>query len=101
MRYKVGAEQLGEIRSLIQRPDGVFSSVRTVPVGPTHAVGATTGAVACGIEGQGLKVLDQDWEAAFFLEKCPGCLAAVPFHGETEAASDRPRSFTPRRSKRR
>jgi hypothetical protein len=22
-------------------------------------------------------VLDQDWEEAFFVEKCPGCFAAV------------------------
>jgi len=26
-------------------------------------------------------VLDQDWEAAFFVEKCPGCFAAVIAHG--------------------
>jgi hypothetical protein len=38
---------------------------------------AATGAVACGIKGHRLEVLDQDWEAAFFVEKCPGCFAAV------------------------
>jgi hypothetical protein len=47
------------------------------PVGPTHAVDAATGAVACGTETDGLEVLDQDWEEAFFVEKCPGCFAAV------------------------
>jgi hypothetical protein len=25
----------------------------------------------------GLEVLDQDWEEAIFVEKCPGCFAAV------------------------
>jgi hypothetical protein len=82
MRYKVGAEQLEQIPSLAHRPDGTFRSARTAPVGPTHAVAATTGAAACGINGQGLEVLDQDWEEAFFVEKCPGCFAAVVAHGE-------------------
>ena len=50
---------------------------RTAPVGPTHAVDATTGAAACGTVADGLEVLDQDWEAAYFVEKCPGCYAAV------------------------
>ncbi|MFL5880911.1 MAG: hypothetical protein ACJ782_12645 [Actinomycetota bacterium] len=36
-----------------------------------------TGAVACGIKPDGLEVLDQDWEDAFFVEKCPGCVTAV------------------------
>jgi hypothetical protein len=80
MRYKVGAEQLGQIRSLAQRPDGIFKSARTVPVGPTHAVDAATGLVACGITTDGLHVLDQDWEEACFVEKCPGCLAVVLAH---------------------
>lgn len=38
---------------------------------------ATTGAVACGIKAHQLRVLDQDWEEAFFVEKCSGCFAAV------------------------
>jgi hypothetical protein len=82
MRYKVGAEQMEQIPSLAHRPDGVFRSARTAPVGPTHAVDATTGAVACGIKRHRLQVLDQDWEAASFVEKCPGCFAAVVAHGE-------------------
>ena len=77
MRYKVGAEQVEHVPSLAHRPDGVFRAPRTAPVGPTHAVDATTGAVACGLETDGLDVLDQDWEEAFFVEKCPGCFAAV------------------------
>jgi hypothetical protein len=77
MRYKVGAEQLEQIPALAQRPDGVFRLARTAPVGPTHAVDATTGAAACGTVADGLEVLDQDWEAAYFVEKCPGCYAAV------------------------
>jgi hypothetical protein len=77
MRYKVGAEQVEQIPSLAHRPDGVFRSARTTPVGPTHAVDAATGAVACGIKAHGLDVLDEDWEEAFFVEKCPGCFAAV------------------------
>jgi hypothetical protein len=77
MRYKVGAEQLEQIPPLAHRPDGVFRSARTAPVGPTHAVDATSGVVACGITSEGLEVLEQDWEAAFFVEKCAGCFAAV------------------------
>jgi hypothetical protein len=77
MRYKVGAEQLEQVPSLEHRPDGVFGSTRTAPVGPTHAVDAATGAVACGVKAHELQVLDQDWEEAFFVEKCPGCFAAV------------------------
>jgi hypothetical protein len=77
MRYKVGAEQLQQVPSLVHRPDTVFRAARTAPVGPTHAVCAATGAVACGIKGDRLQVLDQDWEAACFVEKCPGCFAAV------------------------
>jgi hypothetical protein len=50
---------------------------RDCPVGPTDAVDAVTGAVACGIKPDGLEVLDQDWEDAFFVEKCPGCVTAV------------------------
>jgi len=77
VRYKVGAEQVEQVPSLAHRPDGVFRAARTAPVGPTHAVDAATGAVACGIKTDGLDVLDQDWEEAFFVEKCPGCFTAV------------------------
>jgi hypothetical protein len=77
MRYKIGAEQLERVPSLAHRPDGTFRSARTAPVGPTHAVDAATGRVACGITTDRLRVLDQDWEEAFFVEKCPGCFAAV------------------------
>ena len=77
MPYKVGAEQLEEIPPLAHRADGVFRSARTAPVGPTHAVDPTSGIAACGITSEGLEVLDQDWEAAFFVEKCADCFAAV------------------------
>jgi hypothetical protein len=40
-------------------------------------VDATSGAVACGITSDGLEVLEQDGEEAFFVEKCPGRFAAV------------------------
>jgi chromosome partitioning protein len=30
-----------------------------------------------GIKGDRLQVLDQDWETACFVQKCPGCFAAV------------------------
>ena len=56
---------------------GVFRAARAAPIDPTHAVDAATGAVACGITARGLEVLDQDWEAAFFVEKRPGCFPAV------------------------
>jgi hypothetical protein len=81
MRYKVGAEQLEQVPSLAHPPDGAFRSARTAPVGPTHAVDAATGAAACGIKTDGLEVLDQDWEEAFFVEKIPGCFTAVVAHG--------------------
>jgi hypothetical protein len=77
MRYKVGAEQLQQAPSLVHRPDTVFRAARTAPVGPTHAVSTATGAVACGIKADRLQVLDQDWETACFVQKCPGCFAAV------------------------
>jgi hypothetical protein len=82
MRYKVGAEQLQQVPSLVHRPDTVFRVARTAPIGPTHAVCATTGATVCGIAGR-LEVLNQDWEAACFVEKCPGCFAAVARAGDT------------------
>jgi hypothetical protein len=57
VRYKVGAEQLQQVPSLVHRPDTVFQAARTAPVGPTHAVSAATGAVACGIKADRLQVL--------------------------------------------
>jgi hypothetical protein len=77
MRYKVGAEQLQQVPSLAHRPDRIFRVARTAPVGPTHAVCAQTGAAVCGIDVERLEVLDEDWETACFVEKCPGCFAAV------------------------
>jgi hypothetical protein len=55
MRYTIGVEQLEQVPSLAHRPDGVFRSARTTPVGPTHVVDATT----CGITVHRLDVLDQ------------------------------------------
>jgi hypothetical protein len=81
MRYKVGAEQLQQVPSLVHRPDGVFRAARTAPVGPTHAVCAATGTAICGINAEGLEILDQDWEAACFVEKCPSCFTAVLARG--------------------
>jgi hypothetical protein len=77
MRYKIGAEQLQQVPSLVHRPDTVFRAARTAPAGPTHAVCATSGAVVCGVSVKRLEVLNEDWEAACFVEKCPGCFAAV------------------------
>jgi hypothetical protein len=77
MRYKVGAEQLQQVPSLAHRPDTAFRVARTAPVGPTHAVCSVTGATVCGIEAEALEVLDEDWEAACFLEKCADCFATV------------------------
>jgi hypothetical protein len=76
MRYKAGAEQLQQVPSLVHRPNTVFRTARTAPVGPTHTVCATTGAIVCGIKTAELRVLDEDWEAACFVEKCPACFAA-------------------------
>ena len=77
MRCKVGAEQLQQVPTLLHRPDTAFRAGRVAPAGPTHAVSTRTGGAACGIRAEGLAVLDQDWEEAFFVEKCPGCFAAV------------------------
>ena len=82
MRYKVGAERLQQVPSLAYRPDGVFRVARTAPVGPTHAVCAVSGATVCGIDPEALEVLSEDWEAACFVEKCPGCFAAVTARGQ-------------------
>jgi hypothetical protein len=81
MRYKVGAEQLQQVPSLAHRPDGVFRVARIAPVGPTHAVCATTGATVCEITAEALTVLNEDWEAACFVEKCADCFTAVPARG--------------------
>jgi hypothetical protein len=81
MRYKVGAEQLQQVPSLAHRPDGVFRVARTAPVGPTHAVCAATGASVCGVDPEALEVLNEDWEAACFVEKCVDCFAAVLARG--------------------
>ena len=77
MRYKVGAEEVHQVPSLVYRPDTVFRAARTAPVGPTHAVCAAIGAVACGIKSDRLQVLDQDWDTACFVQMCAGCFAAV------------------------
>ena len=61
----------------VHRADTAFRASRTAPAGPTHAVSTKTGEAACGITVDGLEVLDQDWEEAFFVEKCPGCFAAI------------------------
>ena len=82
MRYMVGAEQLQQVPSLAHRPDGVFRVARTAPVGPTHAVCAATGVTVCGTKADTLEVLNEDWEAACFVEKCPGCFAAVVARGQ-------------------
>jgi hypothetical protein len=47
------------------------------PGWPDHAVSTRTGKAAWGIKAEGLEVLDQDREEAFFVEKCPGWFAAV------------------------
>jgi hypothetical protein len=70
MRYKIGAEQLQQVPSLVHRPGTVFRVARTAPIGPTHAVCATTGATVCGVT-QRLEVLNEDWEAACFVRSAP------------------------------
>jgi hypothetical protein len=77
MGYKIGAEQLQQVPTLVHRPDTAFRASRVAPAGPTHAVSVRTGEVACGVKVDGLEVLDQDWEEACFVEKCPGGFAAV------------------------
>jgi hypothetical protein len=74
VRSKVGAEQLQQVPSLVYRPDTVFRAARIAPVGPTHAVGAATGAVACGIKADRLQVLNQDSETACLSRSAPAAL---------------------------
>ena len=74
MRYKVGAEQLQQVPSLVHRPDTVFRVARTAAVGPTHAVCAATGAAACGIKADQLQVLDQDLGSSLLCREVPGLL---------------------------
>jgi hypothetical protein len=57
------------------------SGDQTAPVGPTHAVYAVTGAAVCGIKAKVLEVLNENWEAACFVEKCSDCLTAVAARG--------------------
>jgi hypothetical protein len=76
MRYKVGAEYLEQVPSLAHRPDGVFRAARAAPVGPTHAVDAATGVVACGIKADRLEVLDQTGKKRSS-SKTSGCFTAV------------------------
>ncbi len=77
MRYKVGAEQLGRYRPSSMAPTPPARGSRIAAAGPTHAVSTRTGEAACGIKVNRLEVLDQDWEEAFFVERCSGCFAAV------------------------
>ena len=53
MRYKVGAEQLQQVPTLVHRPDTAFRASRTAPAGPTHAVSTRTGEAACGSRSTG------------------------------------------------
>jgi hypothetical protein len=76
MRYKVGAEQLQQVPSLAHRPDGVFR-VPEARRPAEHAVCAVTGATVCGVDAEALAVLNEDWEAACFVEKCADCFASV------------------------
>jgi len=94
MRYKVGAEQLQQVPTLVHRPDTAFRASRTAPAGPTHAVSARTGEAACGITAEGLKVLDQDWEEAFFVEKCPRVFRRRPGRRQRLAALPWPPPMT-------
>jgi hypothetical protein len=56
MRYKVGAEQLQQVPTLVHRPYTAFRASRTAPADPTHAVSTRTGEAACGIRIDGLEV---------------------------------------------
>jgi hypothetical protein len=70
-------------RSRRSRPwstDPTKCSGQPEPVGPTDAVCGSTGGTVCGVGTDTLQVLDEDWEAACFVEKCPDCFAAVAAH---------------------
>jgi hypothetical protein len=77
MRYQVGAEELERVPSMAHRPDRRLRRTRTAQVGPAHAVASAADAAACGIPAHRLHLLDQDWEAALHVEKCPRCFSAV------------------------
>jgi hypothetical protein len=88
MRYKVGAEQLRKVPTLLHRPDTAFRASRTAPAGPTHAVSTRTGEAACGSGPTGSRCWIKIGKRPFFVEKCPGCFAAVLTDGRDE--QDRP-----------
>jgi hypothetical protein len=85
MRYKVGAEQLQQVPSLVHRPDTVFQSGQDRCGWPNPRRLRLHRGAACGIKADQLQVLDQDWEAACFVEKCPGCFAVAITQREAEA----------------
>ena len=65
-----------------------YRAARSLAAGPAVVTSRSQpirlGEAACGIRADGLEVLDQDWEEAFFVEKCPGCFAAVLADGRDE-----------------
>ena len=72
MRYRVGAEQVRRLPPLPD-PRGSRATARTTPIGPTYAVAVATGVAVCGVAAGRLHVLDEDWEGACLVEKCPAC----------------------------
>jgi hypothetical protein len=77
MRYKVGAEQLQQVPTPPPSPRHRLPGQSSCPGRPDPRGLDQDRRAACGITAEGLEVLDQDWEQAFFVEKCPGCFAAV------------------------
>jgi hypothetical protein len=69
MRYKVGAEQLQQVPSRAHRPDGEVRVARTAPVGPTPRGLRRDRCHRLWIKAEVLEVLNEDWEAACFVEK--------------------------------
>jgi hypothetical protein len=53
MRYKVGAEQLQQVPTLLHRPDTAFRASRVAPAGPTHVVSTRTGEPPAGSRPRG------------------------------------------------
>jgi hypothetical protein len=78
MRYKLGAEQIQEVPSLVHRPNEVFRAARTGR--PNRCRVRLHRGTVCGVGTDTLQMLDEDWEAACFVEKCPDCFAAVAAH---------------------
>jgi hypothetical protein len=77
MRYEIGAEQLQQALTRVHRPDTAFRVSRTAPGRPDPGGLHQDRRGRLRDHGRRVGGTGPDWEEAFFVEKCPGCFAAV------------------------